>query len=511
MRGMACVLLSNLLCTAASASFKVKEEHRTAFFGEDIHIDIPAGDVGQVVFRPKTNKSVEVPLLRAGKVLHRRARLNPYGHLVLDDVQEEDEGVYVVSRNEGVLRRLTLDVRDCAVEEVVKYGDTYYIHLNQVQGPISLEFRPGPVRHVNHSDFLHATEPPAALLFRHTLVLADAYAGRLSVTDKSVALHSVKMADEGSFTVRDHEGKVRRRNCLHVREHQDFLHPSNGADMTVKLYLDHGEVNVVYRPKSGHQDRPILERGVLVTPPESQLAGRVSVDGSELLLRKVRGSDEGVFKITDLAGFPVAHVYVDVVASKLPPLTLAVLSLLSLLAFMLLLCLLSCLYKVHKRNEKNKKLTLLAQQAGKGEEGEAFRQVVHEAYSRFTEESLAQSTCNKPAEDSDVTIKGVEVSKAGGYKALTSDTNFLEMSDSGVDSGLPPDSDTDATVTFASHKPLLDAHFPSPVSERDLPDGLAAATVPDGDVRTPVDPPTGDETAAEGGEAEQKEDASQST
>lgn len=32
-------------------------------------------------------------------------------------------------------------------------------------------------------------------------------------------------------------------------------------------------------------------------------------------------------------------------------------------------------------------------------------QVVHEAYSRFTEESLAQSTCNKPAEDSDVTIK----------------------------------------------------------------------------------------------------------
>ncbi|XP_077364308.1 uncharacterized protein LOC144008101 isoform X2 [Festucalex cinctus] len=374
MRGTACVLLSNLLCMAASASFKVKEEHRTAFFGEDIHIDIPPGDLGAVTFRPKANKSAEVALFRGGKVLNRRARLNPYGHLVLEDVQEEDEGVYVVSRTEGVLRRLILNVRDCAVEEVVKYGDTYYIHLNQVQGPISLEFRPGPVHHGNHSDFLHATEPPAALLFRHTLVLADAYSGRLSVTDKSVALHSVKMADEGSFTVRDHEGKVRRRNCLHVREHQDFLHPFNGADMTVKLYLHHAEVNVVYRPKSGHQDRPILERGVLVTAEDPQLAGRVSVDGSELLVKKVRGSDVGVFKITDLAGFPVAHVYVEVVASRLPPLTVAVLSLLSLLAFMLLVCLLSCLYKVHKRNEKNKKLTLLAQQAGKGEEGEAFRQ-----------------------------------------------------------------------------------------------------------------------------------------
>ncbi|XP_037119823.1 uncharacterized protein LOC119130199 [Syngnathus acus] len=500
MRGMACVLLSNLLFTVVSASYKVKEEHRTAFFGEDIHIDIPPGDVGEVMFRPKANKSVEVPLLRAGNVLHGRARLNSYGHLVLDDVQEEDEGVYVVSRNESVLSRLTLDVRDCAVEEVVKYGDTYYIHLNQVQGPISLEFRPGPVHHINHSDFLHATEPPAALLFRHTLVLADAYAGRLSVTDKIVALHSVKMADEGSFTVRDHEGKVRRRNCLHVREHQDFLHPSDGADMKVKLYLDHAQVNVVYRPKSGHHGFPVLERGVLVTPPESQLAGRVSVDGSQLLLRKVRGSDEGVFKITDLEGFPVAHVYVDVIASRLPPLTLAILSLLSLLAFMLLVCLLSCLFKVHQRNEKNKKLALLAQQAGKGE---AFCQVVHEAYNRFTEESLMHSASHQPDENTDVTIKDVEVSKAGGYRALTSDVNFLEMSDSGVDSGLPLDSDTDAVVTCASHKPLLETRTLSPTAEG----GQEVAPVTDGDAQKCADPPAGDETAAEGGEAERKDES----
>ncbi|XP_057684681.1 uncharacterized protein LOC130910996 [Corythoichthys intestinalis] len=504
MRGMACVLLSNLLCTAASASFKVKEEHKTAFFGEDIHLEIPPGDVGSVVFRPKTNASAEVPLLWAGKVLHQRARVNSHGHLVLDDVQEEDEGVYVVSRDGEVLRRLTLDVRDCAVEEVVKYGDTYYIHLNQVQGPISLEFRPGSIPHGNRSDPLHATEAPAALLFRHTLVLADSYAGRLSVTDKTVALHSVKMADEGSFTVRDHEGKVRRRNCLHVREHQDFLHPSNGANMKVKLYLHHEEVNVAYRPKSGHRDRAILERGVLVTPPDPQLAYRLSVEGSELLIRKVRLSDEGVFKITDLAGFPVAHVYVDVVDSKMPPLTVAILSLLSVLAFMLVACLLSCLDKVHKRNEKNKKLLLLAQQAGKGD-GEAFRQVVHEAYSRFTEESLTQSVCEKPTEDTEVTIKGLEVSKPGGYQALTSDANFLEMSDSGMDSGLPLDSDTEAAMTCASHKPLLDGRFPSPTPEHDC----EAMPVPDRDAHCLSDPPAGDETAAEDGEL--KEDVTQST
>lgn len=30
---------------------------------------------------------------------------------------------------------------DCAVEQVVNYGETYYIHLKNIEGPITLEFR----------------------------------------------------------------------------------------------------------------------------------------------------------------------------------------------------------------------------------------------------------------------------------------------------------------------------------------------------------------------------------
>jgi hypothetical protein len=30
---------------------------------------------------------------------------------------------------------------DCAVETVVKYGDTYHFPLSNIQGPITLEFR----------------------------------------------------------------------------------------------------------------------------------------------------------------------------------------------------------------------------------------------------------------------------------------------------------------------------------------------------------------------------------
>ncbi|TNN31591.1 hypothetical protein EYF80_058258 [Liparis tanakae] len=131
------------LSTVVSASLKVKEERRTAFFGEDIHIDLPPENLGEVVFRSRTNRLPEVLLLREGQVVNPRGSINARGHLLLEDVQEEDEGVYVIknSNTPNAAKHLILIVRDCAVEQVVKYGDTYLIHLNRVEMPITLEFR----------------------------------------------------------------------------------------------------------------------------------------------------------------------------------------------------------------------------------------------------------------------------------------------------------------------------------------------------------------------------------
>uniref|UniRef100_A0A665V672 Uncharacterized protein n=1 Tax=Echeneis naucrates TaxID=173247 RepID=A0A665V672_ECHNA len=471
---------AHLPCNKIPRSFvPVKEERRTAFFGEDIHLDVPPGNVGEVVFKPRTNQSVEVVLMRAGEVVSSRGSLNSLGHLVLENVQEEDEGTYITrnSDNPKLVKHLLLNVRDCALEQVVKYGETYNIHLNQVEGPITLEFS---LVHVNQTEAHHSTEAPPVVLYNQSGVMAEGYVGRLSVSDKRVVLHSVRMADEGSFTVLDHEGKIRKRNCLNVREHPNFIRLNYGGNLKMKLYLHYSNVNIVYRPKSDNQDRVIVDQGVLVTTLDPQLEGRLTVEGSELILKKVRVTDTGVFKVTDLAGFPVANVYLEVEAYKLPSLTVAILSMLGLIAFMLLVCLLSCLYKVHERNEKNKKLTLIAQQAGKGD-GEAFRQVVHEAYTRFTEESLTQSVCENPSENTEVTIKGLEVSKPGRYHTLPSD-NFMEMSDSGVEftsSALPLDSDTEAVMTYASHKPLLNAVSPTAVTGGVNSDSLEATVVPD--------------------------------
>lgn len=54
---------------------------------------------------------------------------------------------------------------------------------------------------------------------------------------------------------------------------------------------------------------------------------------------------------------------------------MTIIALLGLLVFLLLVCLLSCLIKVKKRAKRAAALEKIAQNAGKENEGEAFRQV----------------------------------------------------------------------------------------------------------------------------------------
>lgn len=100
---------------------------------------------------------------------------------------------------------------DCTLEQVVKYGETYHIPLSDILGPITLEFRS------SQAQANQTTEPPAVVLLNQTSIPAEEYKGRLSVSEKRVTLSMVQGTDEGSFTVLDRDGKVRRRSCLNVK------------------------------------------------------------------------------------------------------------------------------------------------------------------------------------------------------------------------------------------------------------------------------------------------------
>uniref|UniRef100_A0A672KNQ7 Uncharacterized LOC107554336 n=2 Tax=Sinocyclocheilus grahami TaxID=75366 RepID=A0A672KNQ7_SINGR len=432
---------------------------------------VPALDTTEVLFKPRVDALLGRVLLQDGKILDSRAKLNIHiSHLILEDVGEEDEGTYVVKNSAAPadVRRIILIVRDCALETVVKYGDTYHIPINPSIGPYTLEFRPEA-----RTPVYQTTEEPPVLLLNQIGIPTQEYEHRLTVGEKRVNLHLVTGADEGSYTVVDSDEKVRTRACLNVKDHQIFEHLNYGETLKIMLHVDYTKAKMVYFTDTDYKERLIMDQGELTVPVDSAFEGRESVEGSMFYLKKVKVGDNGVFRVMDSSGFRIADVYLHVEPYKLPQLYLAIISLVSLLAFLLLVCLLSCLIKVHRRAERARKITLIAQQAGKGD-GEVFRQVVHEAYTRFTEEPTVQSTWENNTESTEVEIKGLEVSKPGQYQVLQSDKNFLEMNDSGVEfnsSALPLDSDTDVPDNLASHKILLEsdtlAGVPPAISEGD--------------------------------------------
>lgn len=102
-----------------SLCLPVQQEHRVAFFGQDVHIDVPPGNDTEVLFQPMSNRSAEVVLLQAGQVASPRYHFKALGHLVLGGVKEEDEGVYVVksTNNPNAAKRLVLSVRGKSLDK----------------------------------------------------------------------------------------------------------------------------------------------------------------------------------------------------------------------------------------------------------------------------------------------------------------------------------------------------------------------------------------------------------
>ena len=91
-----------------------------------------------------------------------------------------------------------------------------------------------------------------------------------------------------------------------------FMRLQYDGTLKIRLYIDHTKVNMVYTPDSDHKDHVILEQGEVAVPLDPMLDGRVSIEGSMFYLKKVKVSDMGIFRVTDLSGFHIADVYVNV-------------------------------------------------------------------------------------------------------------------------------------------------------------------------------------------------------
>ncbi|XP_040021675.2 uncharacterized protein LOC120810818 [Gasterosteus aculeatus] len=431
------IAFSFLLITALSAPVKNDGDSMTLFHGEDFHIMLPSLAL-DVTFRNRSApRAGDVFLMRGGNVVHNRAKVNRHlSHLIIDSVGEGDEGVYTVKNLEAPedIRSITLIVRDCSNEQIIKYGDNYHIPLSGVTPPITLEYRPSAVE-------ANLTSRPALVLLTSANMSREGYHGRIGVTERHVTLKAVTGADEGSYTIRDDKGDIRKKECLNVKEHLYFETLPYGEKLKINLILNSSLVHLFYIQEKDPTPHLLLDKGEF-TNAKTDLGfeDRLFMEGSRVYLDQVKGADVGQFKITDILGFTVSTIHLEMQPYKLESVYVAIIALLGLLVFLLLVCLLSCLIKVKKRAKRAAALKKIAQDSGKVDEGEAFRQVVKNITKLSEDSKHSQADNTEKSQSTEVDIKGLEVSsKEVGV-------GNLDTSDSGVgfNTALPLDTDTDA-------------------------------------------------------------------
>lgn len=88
----------------------VKDE--MVFLGEDYNILLPAGGA-EVIFKPRFSPTGQ-EMLKNGEVVNPRLKLNrAWTHLTLENVEENDEGLYIIKsvQNPNDIKQLNLIVR----------------------------------------------------------------------------------------------------------------------------------------------------------------------------------------------------------------------------------------------------------------------------------------------------------------------------------------------------------------------------------------------------------------
>ncbi|XP_065101883.2 uncharacterized protein [Paramisgurnus dabryanus] len=450
MQNLLLLVLSVLLCCYCSA----QEETQTLFLGEDLHIPIPVDRAG-VSFKSSVGQGSEKVLMAAGKAVDPRAKLNDaLSHLILENVGETDEGVYTITsfQNTENVTRLTFYVRDCYNEVLVKYGSDFYVVLSDFSEPLQVGFRNSTVE-------ANQTSVKPVELLNDKGKPTENYNGRINVTAQKFTLQAVTGADEGSYTFRA-GGKEQKKICLKVKAHQVFVTLTYGGTLKINLHINSSLARLFYTPKSDKTGKyVILESGELKMPPNLNFENRLSLEESVCVLTGLKASDAGVFSETDLHGFHVSEVYLEVEEYRLPNLFIAIIALVALLVLLLLVCLISCLIKIRKRAAKAKATEENTDKA----EGDAFRQVVKDACTNQNEEAPALSQkedITEKSQSTEVSIKGLEVST----KEPSLQERNLETSDSGVGfntSGLPVDSDTDVQTAPIDSDVLSSSAAPS--------------------------------------------------
>ncbi|XP_062855620.1 uncharacterized protein LOC134318550 [Trichomycterus rosablanca] len=161
----------------------------------------------------------------------------------------------------------------------------------------------------------------------HENFQAAAYSGRADVPEGvlergncSLLLRDVRFSDAGvyeSYLVVNGESYKRRIFIqsvqLSVLDHKSEQAVEKGKDLTLDLYTDQAEV-VVFQSSEASMWTQLWQR----SRSEDSLDPRVEEGNRKLIIRTVRGRDEGTYKVMDGEGLALSTVKVSVKEPVLP-------------------------------------------------------------------------------------------------------------------------------------------------------------------------------------------------
>lgn len=108
------LIQSLLIYISLTALWSSLVEDQVVFLGEDWHMSLPVGGA-QVIFKPRIGQpGRQLDMMTDGKVVNPRVKLNQaLSHVILENVGESDEGLYIISseQNPDYVKQINLVVR----------------------------------------------------------------------------------------------------------------------------------------------------------------------------------------------------------------------------------------------------------------------------------------------------------------------------------------------------------------------------------------------------------------
>lgn len=318
-----CVLIATLLSLPLAQAqdavvLSEREEVQMVCAGKEFRL--PVYSTSRIVtFNPDSGASRRV-LLERTTVKDPRFEWTRDKMLVLREVTHADQGLYAIKMSSGfTYETVHLTVSECIKSYYRHYGENFEHHIPE-NGSL-LEFAP-------RGTPLEAM--PVVLWNLSDAETSNVGRGRLQRGGKVWVAEKVTQADQGNYTLKNHQGKVMSRSTLTVRGRSFNVTRFTKESLNLPLFLPVSHTHLIFTPKRSPDETSLgpfdpkpprgsvqLMREGQITAHDMRYRGLVSLGRNgtvnEVVIARLTSRHDGVYEIKDRDGSLVSSTLLQVI------------------------------------------------------------------------------------------------------------------------------------------------------------------------------------------------------